>query len=65
MENLTKDLIDFASNDYLGFTKSKTIFDKTPQYLVINSTKEAQLELEKHILKFHQVESTSIFNSVK
>ena len=31
---LANQLIDFASNDYLGFAKSEAIFTATHQYLV-------------------------------
>ncbi len=69
--------IDFASNDYLGFAKSKTIFEQTHQFLLDTNYKENGATgsrllsgnhplyeiTEKHIAKFHQVESALIFNS--
>ena len=30
------DLTDFASNDYIGFSKNRTIFEGTHQYLIEN-----------------------------
>jgi 8-amino-7-oxononanoate synthase len=74
---LPQNLIDFASNDYLGFSKSEAIFDKTHQYLVdtnykrIGATGSRLLsgnhfiyqETENSIAKFHQSETALIFNS--
>ena len=73
----SNDLIDFASNDYLGFAKSEIIFDTTHQYLIDNSIKingatGSRLLSGNHNLyqvtedvvsKFHQSESALIFNS--
>ena len=70
-------LIDFSSNDYLGFAKSETIFDETHQFLVdenikINGATGSRLLsgnhqlysiVEKQISEFHQSESALIFNS--
>jgi 8-amino-7-oxononanoate synthase len=36
-------LIDFASNDYLGFSKSETIFKDTHSYLVDRAVLELSL----------------------
>jgi 8-amino-7-oxononanoate synthase len=69
--------IDFASNDYLGFAKSATIFNQTHQFLIDNHYQEngatgsrllsgnhPLYELtENHIAKFHQAESALVFNS--
>ena len=33
----TSNAIDFASNDYLGFANSKTIFEQTHQFLIDNN----------------------------
>lgn len=69
--------IDFSSNDYLGFSKSETIFNATHQYLSDNNiiqngatgsrllTGNHQLyqETEDFIANFHQSESALIFNS--
>lgn len=74
---LPNHLIDFASNDYLGFSKSETIFNETHSYLVGNKTIKngatgsrllsgnhaVYREAENYIAKFHQVESALIFNS--
>lgn len=71
------DLIDFSSNDYLGFAKSESIFDKTHQYLLKNSLKingatgsrlisgnhNLYSITEDNIARFHQSESALIFNS--
>lgn len=70
-------LIDFASNDYLGFSKSEAIFNETHQYLVANSylqngaTGSRLLSgnhnlysiTEDFIAQFHESESALIFNS--
>jgi 8-amino-7-oxononanoate synthase len=69
--------IDFASNDYLGFAKSETIFHETHSYLINNiiiqngatgsrllsGNHKIYQDAENHIAKFHQVESALIFNS--
>lgn len=74
---LSNNLIDFASNDYLGFAKSATIFDQTHQYLLDNNLKingatgsrllsgnhNLYTIAEKYIANFHQAESALIFNS--
>ena len=71
------DKIDFASNDYLGFAKSKSIFDEAHQLLskrniAINGATGSRLisgnhnlypETESHIANFHQSESALLFNS--
>ncbi len=74
---LSNQLIDFSSNDYLGFSKSEIIFDETHQYLLdnnfrINGATGSRLisgnhnlyqETEHFIANFHQVETALIFNS--
>jgi 8-amino-7-oxononanoate synthase len=74
---LKNNLIDFSSNDYLGFAKSESIFDQTNQFLVdrnikINGATGSRLlsgnhdlypETESFIAKFHVSESALIFNS--
>lgn len=69
--------IDFVSNDYLGFSKSETLFQETHQYLVdhhyiLNGATGSRLisgnhpvyeEAEKYIAAFHKAESALIFNS--
>lgn len=70
-------LIDFASNDYLGFSKSEAIFNKTHTYLIDNAILQngatgSRLLSGNHaiyqvaetlIAKFHQSERALIFNS--
>ena len=34
---VSNDLIDFSSNDYMGFTKSEKLFEQTHQFLVANN----------------------------
>lgn len=71
------DLVDFASNDYLGFSSSKTIFEATHQYLLANNQMQngatgsrllsgnhpVYQEAERLIAQFHQSPSALIFNS--
>jgi 8-amino-7-oxononanoate synthase len=70
-------LVDFSSNDYLGFAASKIIFDETHQLLadkkitcngatgsrLISGNYPLYAETEKHIAAFHQSESALLFNS--
>ena len=70
-------LIDFSSNDYLGFANSEEIFNKTHQYLIennikINGATGSRLISGNHnlyqiaedfIANFHQSETALIFNS--
>ena len=72
-----KNLIDFASNDYIGFAKSELIFNKTHSYLIENKiiqngatgsrllsgNHKVYQDAENFLAKFHQVESALIFNS--
>ena len=74
---LPSNLVDFSSNDYLGFAKSQVIFDKTHQFLVDNNLKQngatgsrllsgnhsLYQTVEKQISEFHQSETALIFNS--
>ena len=61
---MSNNLIDFASNDYLGFLKNNLILDKNHPYLVENiSIKNNEIDLENYIANFHQVESAVIFKS--
>jgi 8-amino-7-oxononanoate synthase len=69
--------IDFASNDYLGLSKSETVFHQTHQYLVDNDSiqngatgsrllsgnHKLYPETENYIALFHKSESALIFNS--
>ncbi len=70
-------LIDFTSNDYIGFSKSETIFKQTHQYLIENdivkngatgsrliSGNHSLYQItENFIAQFHNAESALIFNS--
>ena len=74
---IPSDLIDFASNDYIGFSKNKAIFEETHHYLVDNNSiqngatgsrllsgnHKVYQETENYIAQFHQSESALIFNS--
>lgn len=69
--------IDFASNDYLGFSKSEAIFNETHQYLTANKiiqngatgsrllsgNHKVYHEAELFIAEFHESESALICNS--
>jgi 8-amino-7-oxononanoate synthase len=70
-------LVDFASNDYIGFANNETIFDRTHQFLLDKNSKvngatgsrllsgnhELYPEAEDYISKFHKADSALIFNS--
>ena len=70
-------LIDFSSNDYLGFSNLKEIFDMTHRYLETNNLArngatgsrllsgnyKLYQEVENTISEFHHSESALIFNS--
>ena len=70
-------LVDFSSNDYLGFAKSKRIFDNTHQFLIDKNIKQngatgSRLlsgnhflydEVESILNNYHQSASSTIFNS--
>lgn len=74
---LPSNLIDFSSNDYLGFAKSSLIFDQTNQFLLDKNIKQngatgSRLlsgnhtlynEVETFLSEFHQAASATIFNS--
>ena len=74
---IANNLIDFASNDYIGFAKNETIFHETHQYLLdknikVNGATGSRLlsgnhalysETEDFISQFHQAETALIFNS--
>lgn len=70
-------LVDFASNDYLGFSKSELIFQQTHEYLshhgiIQNGATGSRLlsgnhtlykTLEEQIAHFHDSDTTLVFNS--
>ena len=72
-----KNAIDFSSNDYLGYSKSKEIFEATHQFLIernvfLNGATGSRLltgnhslyqEAEDFISNFHNAEMALIFNS--
>lgn len=74
---LPNDLIDFSSNDYLGFAKNETLFQQIHDLLLSRNTKvngatgsrllsgnhSLYIETEDFIANFHQVEAALIFNS--
>lgn len=74
---IAKNLVDFASNDYIGFAHSEIIFSQTHQYLLDNNIKtngatgsrlisgnhHLYQEAESFIANFHQAETALIFNS--
>jgi 8-amino-7-oxononanoate synthase len=71
------DLIDFSSNDYIGFASSAHIFNKVHQFLIENNSIQngatgsrllsgnhiVYTKTEDFIAQFHQCESALIFNS--
>lgn len=73
----SSDLIDFSSNDYLGFSRSTAIFKKTSEVLrssrieqngatgsrLLSGNSGFYEATENQIAQFHQVESALIFNS--
>ncbi len=74
---VSDNLVDFSSNDYLGFAKNETIYADTFQSLLKNETTEngatsSRLisgnheyyrELEDFVADFHHVEKALVFNS--
>lgn len=72
-----QNLVDFSSNDYLGFSKSESIFEKTHLFLkehdiLLNGATGSRLltgnhslysELETIICKEHNSKSALVFNS--
>ena len=70
-------LVDFASNDYIGLSKSKAVFDATHRFLTDNKIQQNGATgsrllsgnhdlyaiTEQFIAQFHQSESALIFNS--
>jgi 8-amino-7-oxononanoate synthase len=74
---IAKDLVDFASNDYIGFARSESLFKAAHQYLAdhnikVNGATGSRLISGNHALyeatesciaHFHQAETALIFNS--
>jgi 8-amino-7-oxononanoate synthase len=77
MLSVSKNRVDFSSNDYLGFATSATIFQKTHQYLVANNLQQngatgsrlltgnhpLYQEVEAQLCRFHNSEAALLFNS--
>jgi len=75
--SLSNKLVDFASNDYIGFAKSETIFNESHSYLInkniiqngatgsrlLSGNHTVYEDAENYISKFHQSESALLFNS--
>lgn len=73
----SKDLIDFSSNDYLGFSKSESIFNEAHQYLInhnyiqngatgsrlLSGNHKLYTIVEQQISAFHHSETALVFNS--
>ncbi|AWG20631.1 8-amino-7-oxononanoate synthase [Flavobacterium faecale] len=71
------DKTDFSSNDYIGFSRSKNIFDQTHHYLLdhnitqngatgsrlLSGNHEIYNRVETEIANFHKSETALIFNS--
>jgi len=72
-----KNIVDFSSNDYLGFANSEIIYKQAHQFLIENNLKKngatgSRLlsgnnklfeEVERFLGDFHNSETASIFNS--
>jgi 8-amino-7-oxononanoate synthase len=72
-----KSLVDFASNDYIGFAHNENLFHQTHQYLLAHNIKTNGATgsrlisgnhplyevAENYIAQFHQAEAALIFNS--
>lgn len=74
---IQSELVDFSSNDYLGFSKSESIFNNAYNYLKTNNNYQNGATgsrllsgnyslynlVEKQLCNFHNSESALIFNS--
>jgi 8-amino-7-oxononanoate synthase len=74
---VTKDFIDFSSNDYLGFSTSKALYNRALEILVqhnlqkngatgsrlLSGNHKLHTSAEQKIAQFHNAESGLIFNS--
>jgi 8-amino-7-oxononanoate synthase len=70
-------IIDFSSNDYLGFSKSKTIFENAHQYItdnhltqngatgsrLLSGNHKLFIQVEQQVSDFHNSQAALIFNS--
>lgn len=70
-------LVDFASNDYIGFARNNKIFETTHQFLLYNGIQTngatgsrlisgnhpLYQQTEDHIARFHKAEAALVFNS--
>ncbi|WP_299113854.1 pyridoxal phosphate-dependent aminotransferase family protein [uncultured Winogradskyella sp.] len=70
-------LVDFSSNDYLGFSKSETIFENTKAFLdsndfnvngatgsrLLSGNHELYKKLEQTLCGFHNSEAALVYNS--
>ncbi|MCK5867257.1 MAG: 8-amino-7-oxononanoate synthase, partial [Mycoplasmataceae bacterium] len=75
--SIQNQLIDFSSNDYLGFSQSEAVFQKAHQYLVENKLQQngatgsrllsgnhkLHEEVEEQLASFFNIESALLFNS--
>lgn len=73
----TENLIDFSSNDYLGFAKNEAIYANTFQLLLkkgisqngatgsrlLSGNHSLYIELEAYLTKFHKSKGALVFNS--
>ena len=77
LKGQTDKLVDFSSNDYLGFSKSRAIYDKAHQYVLagrqdwngstgsrlLTGNHPLYIQLEQQLADFHQAEAALVFNS--
>lgn len=77
LKEQTDKLVDFSSNDYLGFSKSRAIYDKAHQYVLaekqdwngstgsrlLTGNHQLYIQLERRLTDFHQAEAALVFNS--
>lgn len=75
--SLPENLIDFSSNDYLGFSKNSQIYEAAGQLLskrhlaqngatgsrLLTGNNELYMELEGMLARFHHTEAALVFNS--
>lgn len=74
---IPNNLVDFSSNDYLGFSKNESIFKNAHAYLISNNlanngatgsrllsgNHELYVAVESQLCEFHKSEAALIFNS--